>query len=190
MRQLLYPFVFRTTGTAIGPPPARSAGFTTSVLDQGTEASISVIPQEPGVSVSFVLPAGLVPARSNLPGRSVGGRWIATFARYATGGHQLARQLRQASAPRPGHNPSDRVAGLGHGWPPRRWLPQERAVWTGGGTWVLPMPPPLAATVAVTLRLRNGYVYRRNGQPMPTPSSTAKSSPLRRSSIARPSSTG
>ena len=144
-RQLSYPFVFRTTGIAIGPPPARVAGFTTNVLDQGTEASISVIPQEPGVSVSFVLPAGLVPARSNLPGRSVGGRWVATFAATPPEGINWRGSFAKVGPDALGA--IQVTAWQAWGTRPPPWLPQERAAWTGGATWVLPMLPPLAATV-------------------------------------------
>ena len=144
-RQLSYPFVFRTTGIAIGPPPARVAGFTTNVLDQGTEASISVIPQEPGVSVSFVLPPGLVPARSNLPGRSVGGRWVATFAATPPEGINWRGSFAKVGPDALGA--IQVTAWQAWGTRPPPWLPQERAAWTGGATWVLPMLPPLAATV-------------------------------------------
>jgi hypothetical protein len=143
--RLSYPFVFRTTTMPLGPPPARVAGFTTNVVDQGTEASINVIPQEQGVSISFVLPPGLAPARSNLPGRQRGGRWVATFiapppegvtwrGSFAKVGPEALAAI-QVTAWQP------------WGTRPPPWLPQEHAVWAGGATWVLPMLPPLAATV-------------------------------------------
>jgi hypothetical protein len=143
--RLSHPFVFRTTSIPLGPPPARVAGFTTNVLDQGTEASISVIPQEPGVSIAFVLPPGLAPARSNLPGEVRGGRWVARFAATPPEGITWRGSFAKVGPDRLGA--IQVTAWQAWGTRPPPWLPQERAVWSGGATWVLPMLPPLAATV-------------------------------------------
>ena len=67
---LAQPFVFSTTSTPLGTAPASVAEFTVAPTPDGTGASVtlSIIPREPGLSVSFVLPARLAPARSNFPG--------------------------------------------------------------------------------------------------------------------------
>jgi hypothetical protein len=141
--RLTYPFVFRATAPPLGPPPATVTSFTAAALDQGAEASVTVVPQTAGVIVSFVLPEGLVPARSNLPGAPRAGRWTAAFVAPPADGVSWRASFART--------PVERLRGIRVaatvrlGMQPPAWLPQERAVWSGSATWVLPLPAAVAA---------------------------------------------
>ncbi|MGB2717542.1 MAG: M28 family peptidase [Vicinamibacterales bacterium] len=141
--RLTFPFVFRTTAAAPGPPPATISNFTSAVLDQGVEASVTVTPQQPGVIVTFVLPETIVPARSNLPGIIRRGRWSATYVAPPPDGvswrASFARMLPN------GLDGLRIVATLPWGEHPPAWLPQDRSVWSGAATWVLTPPAPIVA---------------------------------------------
>lgn len=138
--RLAFPFVFRATTPPIGPPPAAVTSFNTAVLNQGREAAITVVPQVPGVIVSFVLPPNVVPARSNLPGLPRAGRWTATFVAPPAEGVSWRASFARASAAELGAIRV--VATLPWGLAPvPAWLPQERSVWSGAAAWVLPAPP-------------------------------------------------
>jgi hypothetical protein len=148
LRRLPHPFVFRATTPSFGAAPASIASFATEPLSAGTELSVSVVPRTTGVVLSFVLPPGLRPARSNLPGVERLGRWTAVYVavppegvafRASFGGITPAalkgfRMLvtTQASA-REG------------GWPLPAWLPTERTAWTAEATWIVdPFALPIA----------------------------------------------
>jgi hypothetical protein len=148
---LTFPFVFRATLAAAGPPPAAITNFTTAALEHGTEVSLAVTPQQPGVVVTFVAPGGLVPARSNLPGATRRGRWSATYVAPPAEGVSWRASFAQSLPDAAG---SLRVVAiLPWGEHPPAWLPQERSVWTGTAAWVL-VPPPLAGTVVAAGPLR------------------------------------
>jgi hypothetical protein len=141
--RLAYPFVFRATAGSLGPPPAAVSTFTTTVLEQGSEAAITVVPHVPGVTIRFVLPPNLVPARSNLPGAVRAGRWTATFVAPPNDGVSWRASFSKTA-------PSALeaivvVATMPWGMQPPSWLPQDLAVWSGGATWILPRPLPAVA---------------------------------------------
>ncbi|HJR60031.1 MAG TPA: M28 family peptidase [Vicinamibacterales bacterium] len=148
---LAQPFVFSTTSAPLPAAPASVTGYATAPAADGagTTLSVSVIPKEPSLAVSFVLPAGVVPARSNFPGVIRLGRWTATF--YAPPPEGIAWQATFASVT-PEQLKAVRVAVTSSGLPGApgwqrlpAWLPQERAVWNGWFTWVLDpsAPPPI-----------------------------------------------
>lgn len=143
--RLAYPFVFRATTPPLGPPPARVTAFTTTALEQGVEASITVEHHVRGISLSFVLPPNLVPARSNLPGVPRAGRWTATFVAPPEAG--LSWRGSFAQTPPAALDGIRVVATLPWDLYPPPWLPQDRSVWSGSAAWVLEMPiaqvPPL-----------------------------------------------
>ncbi len=152
-----HPFVFRTRGPSLGAAPARIAAFTRTPVAAGVELSVTVVPLEPGIVVTFAAPAKVTPARSNLPGVSRLGRWRASyFAPRADG-----VVWRAAFAPENAASLGDvrvvvstgRFPG-GTGWqmlPP--WLPQDRTVWTASAMWILTPPPePALPAGAGTLR--------------------------------------
>jgi hypothetical protein len=149
--RLAQPFVFSTVAQPLGPAPASIARFETAPAadGSGTTLTIAVVPAEPALSVSFVLPAGLSPARSNFPGVVHLGRWTASFsapppegiqwqASFAAATPELLRGVRVAvtSSGLPGAPGWQRIPD---------WLPQNVAVWSGWFTWVLDpgAPPPI-----------------------------------------------
>ena len=141
--RLGFPFVFRATAGSLGPPPAALSSFTTTVLEQGSEAAITVVPHVPGVTIRFVLPPNLVPARSNLPGVVRAGRWTATFVAPPADGLSW-----RASFTRTPPQTLDGIvvaATMPWGMQPPSWLPQDLSVWSGGATWLLPRPLPAVA---------------------------------------------
>jgi peptidase M28-like protein len=134
------PFVFRTTAPSPGPPPA-TATFDLKSVAAGSELSVTVVPKAPGLSVAFVAPDNLAPARSNYPGLVQRGRWRAlytaipaegvTWRASFSAGHDAA--LAKATA----ILISPRLPG-GTGWQSLPvWLPQEHAVWHAEAMWVL-----------------------------------------------------
>lgn len=137
-----FPFVFRTIGPSLGAAPASVSGFNLTPLPEGTHVTLSVVPRQPGVAVTFVLPEGVTPARSSLPGIVRNNHWIATYiaippeglawdASFHKGAEEALPNIRLAVS-------SSRLPG-GSGWQSLPdWLPQETAVWSANVTWVLP----------------------------------------------------
>ena len=112
---------------------------------------MTVVPQASGLTTSFVLPAGVQPARSNLPGRVVRGRWRATFVAVPAEGVTWRASFGKGKdanlADTRAVMYSSRFPG-GGGWQSLpRWLPQEHTVWSLTIAWVL-APPAVIAPVA------------------------------------------
>jgi hypothetical protein len=109
----------------------------------GLELVVSVVPDEPGLTVSFVLPPGVRPARHNLPGTVASGAWTATFVAVPKEGVLFrasfgTREPERVGTPRVLVS-SPRLPG-GEGWQSLpAWLPQERTVWSTSATWLLPV---------------------------------------------------
>ena len=111
-------------------------------LPEGTHVTLSVVPSQPGVAVTFILPESVTPARSSLPGIMRDGHWMATYiavppegiawdASFRKGAEQALPNIRLAIW-------SSRLPG-GSGWQSLPdWLPQDTAVWSANATWVLP----------------------------------------------------
>ena len=139
------PFVFSGTSLPLGAAPAQITSMTTQDVTGGIELAIAVTPRDPGVSVAFVMPAGVTPARSSLPGVMRQGRWTAIYiappaegvafrASFTGVPAETLRTTRVAVT-------TPRLPG-GAGWQGLpAWLPQERTVWTARATWVLANPP-------------------------------------------------
>jgi hypothetical protein len=141
--RLQRPFVFRTEGPPLGAVPAAVSAFDLTPTPEGLHLRLSVVPREPGLVASFVLPAGVTPVRSNLPGRMRLGRWSATFAAIPEEGVAWEAHFEDTTAEtiRQAHLAvtSFRFPG-GEGWQRLPgWLPQERSVWTAEATWVVPV---------------------------------------------------
>ena len=81
---------------------------------------MTIVPREPGLTAAFVLPEGVMPSRSNLPGVVTRGRWRAAYIGVPAGRGHLARVVQV----RPG------VAAAGR---TRRGLVSPR--FPGGGGW-------------------------------------------------------
>jgi len=117
----------------------------------GTDLSMTVVPKEPGLTVQFVLPEGMTPARSNLPGAIASGRWRAVFVAVPPEGVTWRASFSGRQDPRLANAQaavtSVRFPG-GSGWQSLpAWLPQEHAVWQMRVRWLLEHPiapvPPL-----------------------------------------------
>lgn len=147
-----FPFVFRTKGPSLGPPPASVASFAIKPLEDGSLLSVSLVPREPGLLATFVLPAGVTPARSSLPGTQRLGRWTATFVAIPSEG--IAWEASFHAPPSALQDvrvavTSTRFPG-GSGWQSLpAWLPQDSAVWSANATWVLPTSGPFGAIAPV-----------------------------------------
>jgi hypothetical protein len=147
-RRLQQPFAFQATGPTLGRVPISIAALTVEPVEAGSELSLTVIPHNPGLIVSFVLPDGVEPARSNLPGVPRLGRWTATYiAPVAEGllfrasfGRIEPDRLRDLRVVVTALGPGD-----GSGWQPPAWLPQARTAWTAEANWVVaPFAMPIA----------------------------------------------
>lgn len=150
------PFVFRTTGPSLGPPPLDVAGFVVAPVAGGTELTLTVVPKQEGLAVSFVLPAGLTPARTSLPGAMRLGRWAATYIAPPPDGVVWRAGFSGVDAGRL-HDVQVAVTDSGFpggsGWQRLpAWLPQERAVWTSTATWVVPASAIRPVAAAPPLR--------------------------------------
>ena len=153
-----HPFVFRTRGPALGPAPARIAGVTQTPLAAGVEIAVTVVPQQPGVAVTFVAPPDVTPARSNLPGVVRLGRWRATYVGPRPDGVIWRASFAAAHAAALAQTrvivTSGRFPG-GTGWQQLpAWLPQERTVWTAAALWILTPRPDAGWGVAPVQPLR------------------------------------
>lgn len=136
------PFVFRATGPALGPAPIAISSFSVTPLPDGVQLTCSIVPREPGTTVSFVLPAGVLPARSNFPGRDRLGRWTARFVAPPAEGIAWQASFHDVLPGQLQHThivvSSSRIPG-GAGWQGLPgWLPQEASVWSAAATWIVP----------------------------------------------------
>jgi Peptidase family M28 len=146
--RLPHPFVFRATGPSLGPPPITIAALAVEPVEAGIELAVTVTPRSPGLAVSFVLPDGLEPARSNFRGVQRLGRWTSTYLAptpdgltfRASFGKIAADRLRDFRVVATALGPAD-----GSGWQPPAWLPQSRTAWTAEASWIVaPFALPIA----------------------------------------------
>ena len=134
------PFVFRTTAPVPGPPPA-TATFDLKSVAGGSELSVTIVPKMPGLSVAFVAPDNLLPARSNFPGVMQRGRWRALYTAIPADGITWRASFKSGSdaalARATAILISPRFPG-GSGWQSLPgWLPQEHVVWHAEAMWAL-----------------------------------------------------
>jgi hypothetical protein len=144
--RLPHPFVFRTAGPPLGPAPVEVTESKLVQVAGGLELSIALVPREPGLTVSFVLPPGMAPARSNIPGLRRLGSWTATFVAVPPEGVLFRAAFNSNDVARLSTPlvlvTSSRLPG-GSGWQSLpSWLPQEHAVWIASATWAV--TPPVA----------------------------------------------
>lgn len=151
-----HPFVFRTTGPSLGPPPVDVREITAVPLAAGLEVALTAVPRRRGVAISFVLPEGVRPARSSLPGAPRLGRWTATYiappeegvvwrASFPAGAASRLREIDVVATESgfPG----------GSGWQRLPdWIPKERVVWTTAATWAIRVPVPAVLAPVPPLR--------------------------------------
>ena len=134
------PFVFRTTAPLSGAPPA-TATFDVKTLPGGSELAVTVVPKTAGLSVAFLAPGDLAPARSNYPGIVQRGRWRALYVALPADGVTWRASFKAGDAAALAKATailiSPRFPG-GSGWQSLpAWLPQEHAVWHAEAMWVL-----------------------------------------------------
>ncbi|HET7695137.1 MAG TPA: hypothetical protein VFK57_05465, partial [Vicinamibacterales bacterium] len=143
------PFVFRATAPSPGPAPAAVTEFSLKAVPAGTEVTMTIVPREPGLTALFVLPDGITPARSNLPGAVTRGRWRVVYAGIPSDGVTWRASFKAGLESRlTGARAvvvSSRFPG-GTGWQSLpAWLPQQNTVWDADVAWVLaaaaPIPP-------------------------------------------------
>jgi peptidase M28-like protein len=144
-------YVFRTSAPSPGPAPGTVGVFTLKQVAAGTELTMTIVPQAPGLTAAFVLPEGVAPSRSNLPGTVVRGRWRAVYIAVPADGVTWRASFKTGVESRlPATQAviwSARVPG-GSGWQSLpAWLPQEHAVWDVNVAWIL-APPAVIAPVA------------------------------------------
>lgn len=146
--RLPHPFVFRTTTASLGAAPLGIASIAATAVGSGSELTVTVVPKHPGLTVSFVLPAGLTPARSTLPGAQRLGRWTATYVAPPLDGLAFRASFNGIT---PDRLKDFRVlvstAGApgGAGWEPPSWLPRQRVAWLTQVVWILdPLSLPIA----------------------------------------------
>jgi Peptidase family M28 len=154
--RLPHPFVFRASGPALGPAPLDVAAFTMQPVAAGTEVTVTAVPRRRGVVVSFVLPQGVTPARSSLPGVLRLGRWTATYIAPSEDGILWRAGFGAAAS---GRLQDIRLVVTDSGFPDGSgwqrlpgWIPQDRAVWTASATWVIRADPPRPIEPAPALR--------------------------------------
>ncbi|HSC27723.1 MAG TPA: M28 family peptidase, partial [Vicinamibacterales bacterium] len=153
--RLPHPFVFRTKGPSLGPPPMAIAGFSIEPVAGGVEMTLTVVPREPGLVLTFVLPDGAVPARSNLPGIRRLGRWRATFVAPPEEGIVFRASFDEVSADALRETRvvvSSARFPDGEGWQRLPgWLPQEWSVWSAAAVWHVPaaQAPPVAPALSL-----------------------------------------
>jgi hypothetical protein len=135
------PFVFRTRAEPLAPAPADITSFTITPDQGAVDVAVSVVPRRSALAISFVLPAGLAPSRSSLPGAPRLGHWVATFVAPPAEGIAWRAAFSGVEAPRLG---GIRVVVTDSGFPGGigwqrlpAWLPQDRTVWTASATWVV-----------------------------------------------------
>jgi Peptidase family M28 len=133
--RLPQPFVFRTTAPGLGPAPIDVAGFTVTPVSAGVDVTATVVPTRAGLAVSFVLPAGITPARSSIPGALRLGQWTATFVAPPPEGIAWRASF---SGVDPARLREIRLVVTESGRNLPAWLPQDRAVWNAAFTWVVP----------------------------------------------------
>lgn len=144
------PYVFRTTAPTPGPAPATVTDFTLKPIAAGTEVTMTIVPAGPGLIAAFVLPEGIVPSRSSLPGLVTRGRWRAVYIAVPADGITWRAAFKSGAEPKlplaRGVIRSSRFPG-GTGWQSLPvWLPQERVVWDMDIAWIL-APPAVIAPV-------------------------------------------
>ena len=145
--------MFQSAGPTLGRAPISIAALTIEPVQAGSELAVTGVPLNPGLVISFVLPDGVEPARSNLPGVPRLGRWTAAYIapppdgvvfRASFAGVDPAR-LRDLRVVATALGPGD-----GSGWQPPAWLPEARTAWTTEAHWIVaPFALPIAPVPAL-----------------------------------------
>jgi hypothetical protein len=132
--RLSFPFVYR------GPAEASTApANATLTFDAGTATiTVQITPDEPALDATIVMPDGVRPTASNLPGLVRRGRWMARVAGLPPEGVAWTATL-------PAGRRADglKVVIVRHGLPGAAagavpaWLASDRSVWATWSMWVV-----------------------------------------------------
>ena len=141
--RLSHPFRFNATAPPVRTPAAVSV--TTAPLEGATEVTVTVKTENPSAFVTLLLPSGIKPVRSNLPGiiSSANNRWRSTFVAPPPDGvlwrlvlpADIATRLGEAGVlvQTADHRPE--------------WLTRTRAAWSIRSMFVIPLGPLLPAPI-------------------------------------------
>ena len=106
---------------------------------------MTVVPRRPGLAITFILPAGLEPARSSLPGLQRRGRWTATYVAPPAEGIVFRASFGKIAPPALRDLRIAATVQGGRDWPPPPWLAPQRTAWTVDATWIVaPFALPIA----------------------------------------------
>jgi hypothetical protein len=135
------PFLFRTSADPEAPPADVRSSI--GIDGSATKLEISVVPHQPGIWASFVLPGDLVPEESNLAGTAWQGTWRATYVAPRAEGISFRatfRDIDPESLRRAYVAINTFALPGGTGWQLLpEWLPQERTVWDGQAQFLIPV---------------------------------------------------
>lgn len=142
-----FPYVFRTTAPSPGAAPASVTAFGVTTNPMGSQLTLTIVPQAPGLSVALILPDGVRPVRTSLPGILAARNWRAAYVNVPMEGLTWQASFKSGDETRLGSTQavvlSSRFPG-GSGWQSLpSWLPQQRTVWHLDVLWVLKVPPPV-----------------------------------------------
>ena len=149
-----FPFRFVAEAPAVTTPAQVTASV--APIGDGVELTVTVRPVDPSALVTLVLPAGVEPARSNLPGiMTTGGRWRSIFAAPPADGVVWRVVVPRADEARIGETgvivESARLPGAadqgGPGPALPGWMPGAVAAWHARAVHLIPVGPLLPAPV-------------------------------------------
>lgn len=148
--RLAHRFRFTAPATPVTTPAHVSASM--QDLEGGIEFSVAVRPEDPSASVTLMLPSGIRPIRSNLPGIVItGNRWRSTFVAPSPDGVVWRVVLPADARARIGESGVVVMTGRAPGPPdgPRlaAWMPNTATAWQVRSLFVVPVGPLLPAPV-------------------------------------------
>ena len=147
MAPMAYPFVF----TAEAAPVATPATVTASIVPVGgaSELTVTVRTVDPSARVTLALPAGLAPARANLPGVvAAGNRWRSIFVAPPADGVMWRIVLPPTDEARLGETSVVVESAWAPGADARglpEWMPTATTAWRMRSLYLIPVGPLLPA---------------------------------------------
>lgn len=146
--RLPYPYAFTATATPVATPA--TVTVTTTPIADAIEMIVTVRTNDPSARVTLALPAGLVPARANLPGIvAAGNRWRSIFVAPPADGVMWRIVIQRSDEARLGETgvvvesalaPGADLPGL------PEWMPTATTAWRMRSMYLIPvgplLPPP------------------------------------------------
>ena len=148
------PWPFRFTAPAL--PSATPAAVTAAIvpIGDGVEMTVSVRPDDPSARVTLVLPAGMKPARANLPGIvTSANRWRSIVVPAPVDGVLWRIVVPAADAARLGETGVIVESAIAPGHAERTlpaWMPDATAAWRMRSMYLIPIGPLLPAPSPLT----------------------------------------